>query len=138
MSSEARVLRPPTLGALGDGLGAAAATGASLQVWPSGLSSFGGRVLAGFFLRGFPSDPSMPACMLSRFSHVQLFVTPGSVALQPTLSMGFSWQDYWSGLPCPPPEDLPNPGIKPTSLVSPALAGSFFTTNATWEALPKP
>ena len=43
-------------------------------------------------------------------------------------------QEYWSGLPCPPPEDLPNPGIEPTSLMSPALAGGYFTTSATWEA----
>ena len=46
---------------------------------------------------------------------------------------GFSRQEYWSGLPCPPPGDLPNQGIKPTSLMSPALAGRFFTTSATWE-----
>ena len=43
-------------------------------------------------------------------------------------------QEYWSELPCPPPGDLPNPGIKPVSLVSPALAGRFFTISATWEA----
>ena len=49
--------------------------------------------------------------------------------------MGFSRQEYWSGLPCPSPRDLPNPGIKPTSLTSPALAGRFFTTSTTWEAL---
>ena len=48
--------------------------------------------------------------------------------------MGFSRKEYCSGLPCPPPGDLPNPGIKPTSLRSPALAGRFFTTCATWEA----
>jgi len=41
--------------------------------------------------------------------------------------MGFSRQEYWSGLPCPPPEDLPHPGIKPTFLMSSALAGRFFT-----------
>ena len=46
---------------------------------------------------------------------------------------GIFRQEYWSGLPCPPPGDLPNPGIKPTSPMSPALAGSFFTTSATWE-----
>ena len=45
--------------------------------------------------------------------------------------MGFSRQEYWSGLPCPPPQDLPNPGIEPTSLACPALAGRFFTTSAT-------
>ena len=43
-------------------------------------------------------------------------------------------QEYWGGLPCPPPEDLPNPGIKPASLKSPALAGRFFTTSTSWEA----
>ena len=48
--------------------------------------------------------------------------------LQAPLSMGFSRQEYWSGLPCPPPGDLPNPGIKPTSSASPALAGRLFTT----------
>ena len=47
---------------------------------------------------------------------------------QAPLSMGFSRQDYWSGLPFPPPGDLPSPGIKPESLVSPAFAGGFFTT----------
>ena len=47
---------------------------------------------------------------------------------------GFSRQEYWSGLPCPPPGDLPNPGIEPMSLMSPALAGQFFTTRMTWGA----
>ena len=51
-----------------------------------------------------------------------------------SLSMGFSRQKYSSGLPCPPPGDLPNPGIESPSLTSPALAGGFFTTSATWEA----
>ena len=53
---------------------------------------------------------------------------------QAFLSMGFSGQEYWSGLPCPPPRDLPDPGIKPTSLKAYALAGRFFTTSATSEA----
>ena len=57
-----------------------------------------------------------------------------TVAGQAPLSMGFSRQEYWSGLPCPPPGDLPNPGIKPRSLRSPALAGRPFTTSATGEA----
>ena len=52
-------------------------------------------------------------------------------------SMEFSRQEYWSGLPFPSPGDLPNPGIKPTSPASPALAGGFFTTTTTWEALPE-
>ena len=47
---------------------------------------------------------------------------------------GFSRQEYWSGLPCPPPRYLPNPGIKPESLKSPTFSGRFFTTNAMWEA----
>ena len=53
--------------------------------------------------------------MLSRFSRVQLFVTLWTVARQAPLSLGFSSQEYWSGLPCPPPGDLPNRGIKPRS-----------------------
>ena len=48
--------------------------------------------------------------------------------------MGFSSQEYWIGLPCPHPGDLPDPGIELTSLMSPALADRFFTTSATWEA----
>ena len=58
-----------------------------------------------------------------------------TVAHQAPLSMGFSRQEYWSGLPCPPPGDLPNPEIESVSLRSPALAGRFFTTSTTWEAL---
>ena len=57
------------------------------------------------------------ARMLSRFSHVQLFVTPWTVASQAPLSMEFSGQEYWSGLPCPAPRDLSNPGIKLASQV---------------------
>ena len=53
--------------------------------------------------------------------------TPWTVACQAPLFMGFSRLEYWSGLPCPPPGDLPDPGIKPVSLPSPALAGRFFT-----------
>ena len=64
-------------------------------------------------------------------SHVQLFAAPWTVAHQAPLSMEFSKQEYWSGLPFPTPGDLPDPGIKPTSFASPALAGRFFTTNAT-------
>ena len=64
-------------------------------------------------------------------SHVQLFVTQWNAARQAPLSMEFSRQEYWSGLSCPPPGDLSDPGIKPMSLMSPALAGGFFTTSAT-------
>ena len=76
--------------------------------------------------------------MLSRFSCVQLFVTLWSLAYQAPLSMGFSRQEYWSGLPCPPPEDLPDPGTELESLTSPALAGGFFTTSITFLDLLKP
>ena len=62
-------------------------------------------------------------------------VTLWTVAPQAPLSMGFSRQESWSGLPCPPPQDLPDTGIKPTSLMSPALAGGLFMTSTTWEAL---
>ena len=78
-----------------------------------------------------PHQSSTSGC-LSKISYnlcaCALFVTPWTVARQAPLSMGFSRQEYWSGLPCPPPGDLPNPGMEPTSLVSPALAGGFFTT----------
>ena len=67
-------------------------------------------------------------CMLSCFSCVQLFSTPWSVACQVPLSMGFSRQEHWSGLPCPPLGDLLDPGTEPVSLLSPTLAGRFFTT----------
>ena len=70
-------------------------------------------------------------CVLSGFRLVWLFEISWTVALQAPLSMGFSRQQYWSGLPCPPPGNLPNPGIKPTFLEFPALAGGFFTTSAT-------
>ena len=58
-------------------------------------------------------------------------MTPLTVACQAPLSIGFSRQKYWSELSIPPPGDLPNPGIKPLSLESPALAGGFFTTEPT-------
>ena len=69
--------------------------------------------------------------MLSLSNCVRLFVTQWTH--QVPLSMGFSKQEYWSGLSCPPPGDLPNPRTKPTPLTSPALASRLFTTRATWE-----
>ena len=61
-----------------------------------------------------PPDLLQPVCVcVSRFSHVQLFATLWTVAHQGPLPMEFSRQEYWSGLPCPPPGDLPDPGIKP-------------------------
>ena len=73
--------------------------------------------------------------MVSYFSYVQFFATLWTVAHQTPLSMRFSRQEYWNELPCPPPGDLPNPGIDLTSLRSPTLAGGFFTTSATRETL---
>ena len=72
--------------------------------------------------------------MLNCFCHVQFFSILWTVALPIPLSLGFHWQEYWTGLSCPPPEGLPDPGIEPVSLTSPALAGTFFTTSTTWEA----
>ena len=73
-------------------------------------------------------------CMLSHFSHVQLFSDPMDCTLLAPLSIGFPRQQkYWSGVPFPSPGDLPDPGMEPASPTSPALAGVFFTTNATWE-----
>ena len=57
-----------------------------------------------------------------------------TIARQAPLSMGFSRQESWSGLPCPPPGALPDSGIGPTSLMSPALVGRFFINSITWEA----
>ena len=62
------------------------------------------------------------------------FATPWTVARQTPLFMGFSRQEYWSGLPFPSPRDLPDPGIKYASVTSPALASGFLTASATWEA----
>ena len=64
-------------------------------------------------------------------SHVQLFLT---VACQAPLSVGFSRQEYWSGLPFPSPGDLPDPGMELVSFMSLALAGRFFTISTNWEA----
>ena len=94
-----------------------------------------------------------PALFFSQICHRPVLVVHGAASNQATLrmhanslqrcpalhhqaplSMGFSRQEYWSGLPWPSPGDLPDPGIKPKSLTSLALAGMFFTTSATWEA----
>ena len=64
--------------------------------------------------------------VLSHFCHVQLFATLWTAAHQAPLAMGFSRQEYWSGLPFPPPGDLPDPGIEPASLMSSTLAGGFL------------
>ena len=102
----------------------------------------------------------MKVCLSQLLSLVQPFAVSWTVVCQAPLSMGFPRQEYWSGVPFPTPGDLPDPGIEPPSLGSPALAGGFFffffffffficsefchtlkggffTTSATWEALMK-
>ena len=74
----------------------------------------------------------MVVCVLSCYSPVQLFATPWTIAHQAPLSMGFSRQEYWSGLPCPSPGDLPDPGIEPEFPTSSALAGRSLTPSTTW------
>ena len=73
------------------------------------------------------------ACMLNCFSYVQLFAALWTVTRQAPLPMGFSRQEYQSGLPCPSPGDFPDPEVEPMSLMSPALSSRFFTTSTTWK-----
>ena len=68
--------------------------------------------------------------MLSHFSPIRL-----CDPMDYPLSIEFPRQECWRGLPCLPPGDLPDPGIEPESLMSPALAGGLFTASATWEAV---
>ena len=78
---------------------------------------------------GKPSAKNMSSTwMLSHFSRVWLFATLWTIARQAPLSMGFSRQEYWNGLPCPTPGESSHPTIEPESLTSPALAGGFFTS----------
>ena len=72
-----------------------------------------------------PLHPLTVKCQ--SLSRVRLSATPWTVPHQDPLSMGFSWQEYWSGLPYPPPGDLHNPGTEPRSLKSPAWVDGFFT-----------
>ena len=97
--------------------------------------------LHNFYPLGYTSQGCISVCMcvyvhayvwmLSCFSCVQLFATLWTIAFKAPLSVGFSRQEYWSGLPFPPPGDLPDPRIEPKSPVSLALAGRFFTTRTT-------
>ena len=106
------------------------------ETWDPLLRKGGG--LVGQFLllpnqRGFISvyQDSLCCAVLSRFSRVWLFATLWTVAHHP---WGFSWQGHWSGLLCPPPGDLPDPGMEPAAPKSPALAGGLFTSGATRKA----
>ena len=92
--------------------------------------------LAPFTLSNSIFDPLLLLLLLlSRLHPLWLFVTLWTVACLVPLSMGFSKQEYWRGLPCPPPGHLPHPRLEPLSLTPPTLAGRFFTTSTTWEAL---
>ena len=73
-------------------------------------------------------------CVASRFSYFQLSGYPWSVAHKVPLFMGFSRQESWSRMPCPPPRYPPDPGIESMSLMFSALAGVFYTTSTTWKA----
>ena len=86
------------------------------------------------FIESVSIYSTSPVYQIKSLSHVRLFATPWIVALQAPLSMEFSRQEYWDGLPFPMLGHSPHPEIKPISLASPALAGGFFTTRATWEA----
>ena len=96
--------------------------------WKDGVLTIGlpGKSVSMFF--------QIAACVRSCLI-ISDSATPWTVARQAPLSMGFSRQEYWSGLPRPPPGQLHDPEIEPESLLSPALAGGFFITGATWEAL---
>ena len=100
--------------------------------WGGGLSAHFNSPASAFPVRG-----------LSHFRRVRLFATLWTVACQAPLSMGFSRQEYWSELSCLPPDDLSDPGIEPTSLVSPALAGSSLPlaphiSSGWWKTKPGP
>ena len=107
------------------------------------FSSFGWNYrIINWFNKDFPSTgardtvfhvESLLECVWSCLSHAQLFATLWTVAHQAPLPMGFSRQEYWSGLPFPSSGDSPDPRIELVSLTSPALAGSIFTASATWK-----
>ena len=88
-----------------------------------------------FFLNKYSPDCCL--CVCSVLSRVRLFVIYEIVSHQAPLSMVFFRQESWSGLPCPPPGHLPDPGIEPTSLMSAALAGGFFTTEPPSKSIPR-
>ena len=78
------------------------------------------------------NSPFAHSCVcVHELSHVRLFVTPWDADPRASLSMEFSMQEYWNGLPFPPPGVLPDPGVELTSLEYPALVSRFFTNCAT-------
>ena len=106
------------------------------MVWPCvvrGHNVMKGKVLSGK-VKVLRDQVIGRICFAKLTSVVSDTWIPWTRVFQAPLSMGFSRQAYWSGLPCPPPEDLPDWGMEPASLMPPALAGRFFTTSTTWEA----
>ena len=92
----------------------------------------------GWFFSKFQYLCVINGCACVHAKSLQLCPTlcnPVNCSLPGSSVYGFSRQEYWSGLPCPPPGDLPNPGIKPAALTFPELVGKFFTTLATWLVL---
>ena len=98
-----------------------------ISLWPSNFSAryMPQRIENRYLNKYFFTD--IHVRLLSCFSHVQLSAAPWTADHQAPLSVGFSRQECWSGLPCPPPGDLPEAGIEPTSAVSPALQVDYFT-----------
>ena len=94
----------------------------------------GGRVGREFSKISLPFLINVLLCVKSLQSCLTLY-DPMDCSPQAPLSVGFSRQESWSGLPCSPPGDLPDMGIEPKSLVSPSLAGEFFTTSATCDCI---
>ena len=86
-----------------------------------------------FLPRKNPASESYFLDQLCVYTVMSDFAAPKTVAHQAPLSMEFSRQEYWNGLPFPTPRHLPNPWIEPMSFTPPSLAGEFFTTSATWE-----
>ena len=97
-------------------------------IWKLGLCRWNSLNQHKVMLEQDRPQPNTTGARDQSLSSIRLFETPWTVAHQGPLSVGFSRQEYWSGLSFPSPGDLPHPGIEPTSLMSPALAGSFFTT----------
>ena len=110
----------------------------TLQLIPGLLNKkfYGEGLLGDFESHCFEYCACVRVCMPSCFSQVRLSVTLWTVACQAPLSVGFSRQEYWSGVPFPLSGDLPNPGIKSISLESPALVGGFFTTEPPGKPFP--
>ena len=103
----------------------------SMSQRPSVAKSLGAKVLV-----RLSSSLHVLLIGVSRSVLSDSFATPWTVAHQAPLSMGFSKQGCWSGLPCPPPGDLPDPGIKPASVMSPPLASRFFTRRPPCSKMP--